>query len=310
MKTVCHYKRTDIAQAPDELVACINKYSEKYNAILFIDKNSPSIPADCHGYSENNPHIPIVHQYGKHLSDTNYDLIHFHNRFICVDKPSAILYHSPPEYVDFGFKGKKTVLAQYHATLSSYSDCEIVRNVIDFNNELYKENYNINKIKIGFSPSTRTSKGNTAYESKGWPETEEILLKLQSKYDVDVDIIHGVPLNECLARKSTCNIIIDECVTNSYHRSGLEGLAMGKLTICSLGADVIKVFKAATGSDTVPFENVWINDLEGYLEDIIIRNEPDLICQKGRKAREWMEQFWNPKTIVTEFENIYDKELK
>jgi hypothetical protein len=98
-------------------------------------------------------------------------------------------------------------------------------------------------------------------------------------------------------------------VTKSYHRSGLEGLALGKLTICSLGSDVETIMKAASGAPTIPFVNVWIGDLEKRLSEIIKANDIQNILTIGEDNRKWMEKYWNPKTIVNEFIKIYKKNL-
>lgn len=306
MKTVYHYKLTSVACAPDELVMSINKYSSKYMAKLLF--NSEETHDSVHGHSIliDDENVPVT----RDITELqNADLIHFHNKSVDINKPKVIQYHSPPHqsYVDLDFVGKKLVIAQYHATL--YSDCNIVRNIIDYNSSEYNINNVYDKIRIGFSPSVKLSRGNRAHESKGWIETEEILTKLQNKYNIEIDIIHDVSLSECLKRKSLCNIIIDECVTNSYHRSGLEGLALGKMTICSLDTAVSNILKTVANSPTIPFENVWIENLESYLESIIIKNDISAIVNKGIESRTWIETYWNPKNIVAEFENIYDKIL-
>jgi len=293
-KIVGHYKRTSIAWAPEELARCTNKYSSDYEAVIV----SGDIGATLVNTSYD---LKVVSNFD------DIDIVHFHNKTLDVDVPNLIQYHSPwyDDVVDKRYSGKKTVIAQYHALLSEYNDCTIVRNVIDFiDNDLYELDYTCDKIKVGFSPSMLI--GGDMVESKGYPQTKEILERIKNKYpNFDYDIIIDTPLEECIKRKSKCNVIIDEVVTSSYHRCGLEGLALGKMTICSLSNEVEEVFKKASKSDIIPFKNVYIGSLEPELIKIIT-NGVEHTNDIGRKNRQWMETYWNPKTIVNEFEDIYN----
>jgi len=293
-KKVGHYKNSNIAWSPDELAKCINKYSSLYTAVIVTN---------------NLKYILQTHNSDLEIADnfSEIDIAHFHNKSVNVNIPKLIQYHSPyhNNVVDKNFIGLKTVIAQYHATLKEYKECKIVRNIIDFiDNDLYSLDYTNENIKVGFSPSVLI--GGASPESKGYIQTKEVLERLKEKHvNFDYDIIINVSLDECIKRKSKCNIIIDEVVTKSYHRSGLEGLALGKMTICSLKENVIDVLKKASNSDVVPFENIWLNSLEEKLEEIINKGVV-YIHEIGKKNRLWMEKHWNPKTIVNEFEEIYN----
>ena len=274
---IAHYKRTKIASAPDELVNAINKYTP-HKAELFHN----IIPRE------------------------KFDIVHLHNRVMPIKgNKKVIQYHSEPNMVDLTTNIPGLVIAQYHATLREYSKCNIVRNIIDFNQQLYDPNIVTNKIRIGFSPSRKKKFGK--WHNKGFDETSAILMQIQRDYpDVEVDIITDVPLDECLIRKNNCNIIIDECVTSSYHRSGLEGLALGKLTICSIDDKVDKVLKDSSGSDVNPFENIWINQLRLELSKIIDFGGIDFILERGKESRRWIEEYWQPEQVINEYIKIYE----
>ena len=285
MATVFHYRETHIADAPLELAKAINRFNSKYHCYVI-------------GKGATTRNLP-----------KNGDILHAHNKIplkgIRVPK-TIVQYHSEPYQVDLRSPARaRLVIAQYHATLPQYAKCKIVRNVIDFTTPQYNLNPVQEKVRIGFSPSRKQKMGQ--WHDKGYSQTETVLNNIKKIYgdSVDIDIIHGVSLEECIRRKSRCNIIIDECVTSSYHRSGLEGLALGKLTICSLSPDVEKILLSSSGAQVSPFFNVWINSLETELNKIVDAGL-DFILEKGKESRSWMEQHWHPQTIVNEFTKIYD----
>ena len=160
-------------------------------------------------------------------------------------------------------------------------------------------------IRIVYSPSRTSS--TDKWHDKGYTETVPILKRISERFkNVEIDIIGNPPIphKACLQRKTQADIVIDECKTNSYHRSGLEGLAMGKLTICSLDEDVSKLLKIVSESDVVPFHNIWIDTLEDFLIKTIEKGR-EYIIEEGKKSREWMEKHWHPKDITNEFIDIY-----
>jgi hypothetical protein len=284
MRKVYHYRATPIANAPLELAKAINKFGKNYNCVMIGHGASPaSTASDC-------------------------DILHAHNLLPTPNKGKKTLlqYHSEPFQVDLkGRAQQRLVIAQYHATLPEYSNCKVVRNVIDFTTPQYAVRPVNRVIRIGYSPSRTKPLGK--WHNKGYPETMAVLNSIKEKYGrtVEIDIITGVTLDQCIIRKSNCNIIIDECVTASYHRSGLEGLALGKLTICSLSPAVEKVLLSASGASASPFVNIWISNLEIELCKIIDAGV-DYIIEKGKTSRAWMENHWHPQTIVDEFTKIYD----
>ena len=321
---ITHYKRTPIAWAPDAISDCINKYT---NHESYINENFKN--ADIIHYHNKYINIPDVKKY-----DINIKQI--------IKKPSFILYHSFPEIVhnysnivpirqfiydlyrllfrkspsifidknnNKSYKVKQMVIGQYQATLPIYKGYKIVRNIIDFYTDRYKIQVNNDDcIRIGFSPSN--VKKRSKWETKGLNRTTKVLKKIKNRFpNIKFDIIRNVSLEDCLIRKSNCDIIIDECVTASFHRSGLEGLALGKMTICSLDDKVINILKKVSKSDQIPFENIWINDLFEELSKIIYKGKKN-IHQIGEDNRKWMEKYWNPRDIVNEYIDYYKLSLK
>lgn len=274
-----HFKRTPIAYAPEAVANVINKYTE-HRAYVF------GIPP----FGGIQPNTTIYHQH-------NIDAVPYH--------PKLIQYHSEPFRVDLNVNIPQLVIAQYQATLPEYKNCIIVRNPVDLFELKFLPKYNCDKIRIGYSPSTvnKTSE----WADKGYVETIPILKKLKREYKdlIDIDVIINTPFEECLYRKSLCNVFIDEVKTASYHRSGLESLAMGQLTICSVSPEVEVVMLEASGANALPFVNVHHTYLYETLVGIIEQGM-DSILARGFASRRWMEKYWSPSTIAEEYVQIYE----
>ena len=326
---IAHYKKTPIALAPDELSDCINKYTkhesfvnENFNECDVIQYHNRYIyitHLSKYNINKNNlikkPSFILYHSFPE-ITDNYKDVI-MANTFIIILKKifgrkslSIFLNKKKSQFVK-KFCSKKNdpikqmVIGQYQATLSEFKSYKIMKNIIDFNKEIY--NVNIlknNKIKIGYSPSITKKSTRSIWETKGYRRTIYIIKNIAKLYNIDYDIITNVPFKECLERKSRCNIIIDECVTGSYHKSALEGLALGKMTICSISNEVEQVIKNASGSNTIPFQNIWITELEIELKKIISLGSK-YINSKGLENRLWMEKYWDPKKIATEYTDYY-----
>jgi len=259
-------KPTPLANAPDELCYAINKWTP-HQAFM---SNEPSEYAD---------------------------IIMFSNAYFPTDVPAAIWYHSEPEWpgVMLDCPYRKLVNAQYHATLPEYADCTPVRNVINFD----RPEYNIKPIhnpRIAYSPSAKKNVGR--WHHKGYKETNAALKASGLKHDIITD----VPLCECLERKRNCSIVIDECVTGSYHRSALEGLAMGKVVVGYLSDEVNAVATKACGA-WLPIRNTRMYELGDTLKGLTETN----LVKDGFMNRVWMLNNWHPARIANEFVKIFEE---
>lgn len=277
---------TNIARSPDQLSDAINKYTD-HESQLYVGRGDK---------------FPL---------NVMFDVFHFHNKVFNFNnaKVKVIQFRSEPFRVDINAKvNQKFVLAQYHATLPQYSNATVVRNLVDFLSPPYEFKEVTDKIRIGYSPSITKKVGR--WYDKGYQETTKIFNQLKQRFpNIEIDIMTRVQNHEVIKRKANCNIIIDECVTGSYHKSGLEGLGLGKLTICGMNVDVEKVMKKAAHTDTQPFTRIGIGNLFGELSKIIEKGIP-YINEVGFKNRQWMEKFWTPESIANEFIDHYKKLLE
>ena len=275
---IAHYKRTNLALAPDEIVRATNEFTV-HKAVL----NPPP--------------------------DYKADIWHFHNRIHPKLKyaPNQLLqYHSKPGICDKLFPGCKISIAQYPALYPEYNLSGIVRNIIPIHDPMFKPSYvELPYIKVGYSPSNiLQTRGES--DDKGYHETINILSKLVKTYPnkFTFDPIIEVSYDECIRRKNQCNVIIDECITGSYHKCTLEGLALGKLTICSLSKEIEKLlFPYCMAAH--PIQNIGIMDLEDFLSGCI-KFGPSWLIPRGKKSREWMEKYWRPQDIIRDYISIYE----
>lgn len=280
-------KRSILAFAPDELAEAINRYCSD----VHVDVSWSAVEG--------------------------YDVIHFHNIYLRTNhKRQLIQYHSEPTRCSLPNKKlpipeKRLVLMQYHCTLKEYENMHPVRNVINFEQPLYdcKPTDLKKPLRIAYSPSV-TVKVNEYYD-KGYEQTKKILESI-AKEGIEIDIIHGVPLPECISRKAKADIVIDECVTGSYHRSALEGLALGKMVVCCISKELEEKFINEMSKlyddyekeeRQIPFENVSIDKLKEFLLHQV--NRKSEVQEIGKRNRLWMEKYWRPADIARDFVNIY-----
>lgn len=302
---ILHVKGSNLAWAPDAIAEATNRWTDHvaYVYQVYDDEKSDDVRHFVDQYSNGSVN-PIALR--------GWDIVHFHNKpRLDTDIPSLILYHSEPgPRVDLTYdRGPKYVVAQYQMMLPEYADCTPMRNIINFvDNPLYDPIDIRDKIRVAYSPSILEAE-NKWYD-KGARETIPILERLKAKYPdrFDFDLIHGVPLGECLARKRMCNIVIDECVTGSYHRSGLEGLAMDKLTITGpFSLDFERLLEVVAGAPSPPvFNEVHISNLEECLTAIM---DAATLFDYPPYRRQWMEKHWHPRDIALQWVNEYRKVL-
>jgi hypothetical protein len=125
----------------------------------------------------------------------------------------------------------------------------------------------------------------------------EVLDRLSARFPLCVETIRARPLDhsQVLEIKRRAHIVIDECVTGSYHRNSLEGLAAGCVVVNALGSrpDIMATFRLCAGSEAYnPFTYADLERLERVLCSLIERGTEELVAD-GARNRQWMEQHWD-----------------
>lgn len=113
---------------------------------------------------------------------------------------------------------------------------------------------------IFFSSTKTASAFERRWDTKGTPETTEILKRLTQHTGCSCNIVSERPLDEVLTLKRHSRIVVDDLVTGSYHLTGLEGLPQGKPVLSFLDERSLQLLRYISGSDQCPFINVRLEN--------------------------------------------------
>jgi len=258
------------------------------------------------------------------------DVIHLHNfldldstQFAPIDikklwqegRPMVRHFHSTPENVAalmhitsqnvINCPIPKLVIPQYPARF--FPAAKIVPNII-LDDELTRTGPCAGTLRIAYAPTRFNSGRASRWDTKGYRETTKLLNSVVRKaaarnIELQVDIIEQVSHAECLQRKSSCHIVIDDLVTGSYHLNTLESLASGSVCLTHMDRATQQAVFDLTGRSDFPAVSVGLEDAEAVLLDLA-GNRP-LIDAMGDHARAWMRQHWAPKDMARHFLDAY-----
>jgi hypothetical protein len=318
---IVHLANTPLSNAPANLARCQALYGG-HETTLYLYKKAALTRVHSAGT-----------QWGLESADkvretiSKADVIHFHNYAfeqkifgaypdlidVVKTKPFVVQYHSDRgSYESFEHTLKdptirKAIIAQYHVRL--YPECEfIVPNVLPIFEKEYtpiQAKYEDATLLISYSPSNVNCKG---WDDKGWLITKPIIDRIERSRAAIGQILTAVPYEECMLQKRWAHIGIDEVVTGSYHLSSLEYASMGAIPVAKLDNQTIAAMKTVVGEEgiiSLPWMVATTNSLEAQLLEKV-REGRAAVFEQGKKARRWMETFWNPKNHVKIFDRMYE----
>ncbi|HEY8561399.1 MAG TPA: glycosyltransferase [Pyrinomonadaceae bacterium] len=226
-----------------------------------------------------------------------------HEKYL-AGKPVVTMAHNylwnvDDRFVKKGFAG--VVVGQYQAALDEFRGWSVVPNPIPLWETCFRPAEKNAALTICYTPSgkhERYPKSHRLYwHSKGYETTVKILRRLARRFPIRLEIVGDRQIShaESLAMKRRAHIVIDECVTGSYHRNSLEGLACGAVVVNGLGimpevADVLRV--CAPGARRLPFVAATLENLEEVLTELIASGQGKLL-KAGAANRVWMEKHWD-----------------
>ena len=226
-------------------------------------------------------------------------------RRIIRHKRFCVIYHSQPGRVDRTLEwlgAPVAVLGQYQPRLYG-GQYPLVAGLIPLDEPDYQPaTRNQPKVRIAYAPSQLSAcfdrKASAFWDNKGYQVTVTILARLAKRADVEVDVITGCTLKECLRRKRQAHIVIDECVTGSYHRSSLEGLALGAVVVNAADRLSLDAAKHCSGGAASPFVISRLDGLLCKLTELAEAGPAELI-RRGLNNRRWMQQCWLPAELIS-----------
>ncbi|MCU1264369.1 MAG: hypothetical protein JWM21_687 [Acidobacteria bacterium] len=202
-------------------------------------------------------------------------------------------------FVKQGFPG--VVVGQYQATLPEFEGWFVVPNPMPIWEDAFRPETKAAGVTICYTPSGRHERyppGHQLYwHSKGYETTMRVLQRLAANCSIRLEVIRDgqVSHHESLAMKRRSHIVIDECVTGSYHRNSLEGLAVGCVVVNGLGLlpGVHEILSFCTaGASRIPFVPASLDKLEAVLASLAEQGAETLTAD-GASNRQWMECHWD-----------------
>jgi ADP-heptose:LPS heptosyltransferase/glycosyltransferase involved in cell wall biosynthesis/SAM-dependent methyltransferase len=224
------------------------------------------------------------------------------HRPLVAGKPILTLAHNyawnvDKHFVEQGMPG--LVVGQYQATLPEFSGWVAVPNPVPIWEDAFTPGGKGDVVTIAYTPSGRHERypedHRLFWHGKGYETTMRTLDALARRHRIDIIAVRDKQMShpDALAAKRRAHIIIDECVTGSYHRNSLEGLAAGCVVINGVGLrpPIRDVLSTCAGGAPSPFVYATLDTLESELERLIALG-PGVLSERGATARQWMEQHW------------------
>lgn len=239
------------------------------------------------------------------------DLVIVHNghadpahRRLLESKPVLTMAHNYGWNVDMGFVragGPGVVVGQYQATLPEFAGWQVVPNPLPWWEPEHALGDKDAAITIAYTPSGRHERyppqHRLHWHGKGYTTTMAVLQGLAARHGVQLATTAGgqVAHATALAFKRRAHIVIDECVTGSYHRNSLEGLAAGAVVVNGIGLlpGVEEALRqCAPRAGALPFVASTLERLEEDLRVLIERGPRELVAL-GRANRDWLQAHWD-----------------
>ncbi len=239
------------------------------------------------------------------------DLVIVHNGFVDPEhapildrKPVITMAHNYDWNVDTAFVRQGmpgVVVGQYQALLPAFQGWRAVPNPVPLWEPELQPGPKAGPVGLCFTPSgfhERFTEDHAMYwHSKGYSETMAAMRLIQRKHGARIEAVEGslVTHDESLAMKRRSHVVIDECVTGSYHRNSLEGLAAGCVVVNGVGLlpGVPEILRyCARFAHAVPFEASDLTNVGTVLEGLVEAGR-ERLEEAGRRNRAWMERYWD-----------------
>jgi len=150
--------------------------------------------------------------------------------------------------------------------------------------------YDIEKPIIAHMPSNRTTKGTSA--------VLKAINQLKKVFDFEFTLIHGVPHARAVEMLRECDILAAEFVAGEHGIAALEGMALGKPTVCFVTPQVRNLMPA-----DLPIINATQDNLKDVLASLLAH--PEKLHEIGVRSRKYVERHHDSKVVAQRLVNIY-----
>lgn len=152
------------------------------------------------------------------------------------------------------------------------------------------------KIIFAHSPSQRAKKGTGRFLAA-------IDILKQHYGNIEVDLLEGLPYDECLKRKARATIFFDQTMAGSYGNSGLEAMAAGIPTTCHISQQAQRQSNGKINKEC-PVVNCG-DTVESMVAAFKKLLNTDLKALSHR-TKEWTDNFHSYEAVGAMWDNIYN----
>ena len=286
---IVHVSKTALASSPYEIMKCLNKYTKlrvRWIAHRTSYADGRKFPADVLWND--------LAERQRLLSEA--DIIHVHNEVAPMmddsirGKQILLQLHSVPKRM-ITEEAKKVTSHIY--TISQPLQMRVY-DLPDLPNLIDPEEYTplpktSNRLQVVFAPTNSFSIEKPG--TKARELVEDILNSLKNQ--IDIDIFSNLNYEDNLRRKRNADIIIDDVVNETFHRTTLEA--------CCFGVGVINNMHN-------PF---WIFADKNSLRAVLVSLADNMkrVREYQKMARQWVIKFWHPEEQAQKYVEAYEKIL-
>jgi len=138
--------------------------------------------------------------------------------------------------------------------------------------------------------------------AKGTSFVLEAINKLKQKYELEFLLIEYSEHKNVMEQLSKADIVVDQLILGAFGTISLEGMALGKPTLCYLTDNLLKNLSGIPLVNSNP--DTIYTSLEALLSNPALRNEI------GKKSRQYIEENYDAEKIAIKLKNIYEEILR
>lgn len=278
--------KTPLAGAPYENAKCINKYSNGEVSVRWVSLKDRYLDGRI---------FPSDLIYGAPEADqaiASADIFHVHNEpFPGLEtfrggRKVLVQLHSCPLRATLN---QMLALSQHRYTISQPMQLRAYQ-LPGLPNMLDPEEYlpldeKRTKPRIVFAPTNEWSVNMVG--SKGSNEVKVILAEFQNEFEIE--FMNKMPYVLNLDVKRHSDILIDDVVGNTFHRTSLEGCCFGLAVLSSTN------------------EGGWIFATLQNLREVLTKlaREKRFLEESRRRSRQWLTTAWHPRNLVWQYVDAY-----